>query len=169
MSGGTGNDTLELGAGNDHGTGGSGNDTINGGFGNDKILANAGADVISGGDGNDDLWALARVDAETDGSTTVDRVDGGAGNDRIHTRDGEADQITCGDGKDIAWLDTVDVITDATAENPNGSCDVVQRAVPKPKKEQEASGDATPKVPTVTVKRGHGKHGGRVVVIANRA
>ncbi len=60
----------------------------------------------------------------------VDTVDGGPGNDVIHTRDGEADNVTCGDGRDRAKLDNVDVITDATPENPNGSCEKVERADP---------------------------------------
>ena len=56
-----------------------------------------------------------------------DTLDGGPGNDRFRTRDGEVDKITCGDGYDVAYLDTVDVITDATAANPNGSCERVIR------------------------------------------
>jgi len=66
---------------------------------------------------------------ETD--TTGDTLDGGPGNDTFHTRDGEVDRITCGEGNDNALLDTVDVITDATAENPNGSCERVVRKAPK--------------------------------------
>ena len=57
--------------------------------------------------------------------------DGGNGNDVFRTRDGEVDRITCGDGNDRAFLDQVDVITDATAENPKGSCEKVERKAPK--------------------------------------
>ena len=39
--------------------------------------------------------------------------------------------VTCGPGKDSAQLDLVDVITDATAAKPKGSCETVQRARPK--------------------------------------
>ena len=54
-------------------------------------------------------------------------LDGGNGDDVLRTRDGEADRITCGPGNDRARLDNVDVITDPTNENPNGSCETVQR------------------------------------------
>jgi Ca2+-binding RTX toxin-like protein len=67
------------------------------------------------------------------GDTTADTLHGEAGNDRFHTRDGEADRIDCGAGDDRALLDNVDVIVDATAENPNGSCERVERREPKRK------------------------------------
>ena len=60
-----------------------------------------------------------------------DTLDGGNGNDTFHTRDGEVDRITCGPGNDTALLDQVDVITDATAANPNGSCERVVRKAPQ--------------------------------------
>src|SRR5207244_7257425 len=109
-------------------------DTQDGGPGNDLITANLGADHSFGGDGNDRLWAVARGDVtpgpngEVD--TTGDTLDGGAGDDVIHTRDGEVDTVTCGPGDDRAILDDVDVIADATAANPDGSCEVVKRAAP---------------------------------------
>jgi len=40
--------------------------------------------------------------------------------------------IDCGPGADTALLDAKDVIADATPQNPNGSCEVVNRAAPKP-------------------------------------
>ena len=40
--------------------------------------------------------------------------------------------MTCGDGFDVALLDTVDVIDDASAANLNGSCERVVRKAPKP-------------------------------------
>jgi Ca2+-binding RTX toxin-like protein len=105
-----------------------------GGAANDTIFANAGRDTSTGGDGNDVLWALARADV-TPGpggatDTAGDTLDGGNGDDVFRTRDGEADRITCGAGTDRALLDTVDVITDATAANPNGSCEQVRRRAP---------------------------------------
>ena len=56
-----------------------------------------------------------------------DTLDGGNGDDVFRTRDGEVDRITCGAGNDTALLDRVDVITDATAASPNGSCERVVR------------------------------------------
>lgn len=132
LHGGPGNDTSDGGDGNDRLAGGTGDDTQNGGPGNDVIYANVGADVSNGGDGNDVLWALARRDvtlgANGEPDQTGDTLDGGNGNDRFRTRDGEVDRITCGEGDDVAFLDRVDVITDATAESPNGSCEKVVRA-----------------------------------------
>ena len=116
--------------------GGTGDDVQYGGEGNDTIFANIGVDTTYGENGNDDLWALARSDVHPGPNGEVDQVgdtlDGGAGDDTFHTRDGEVDRITCGDGNDTALLDTVDVITDATAANPNGSCERVIRKAPKP-------------------------------------
>jgi hypothetical protein len=135
--GGAGDDKSSGGNGNDLMAGGTGNDVQDGGPGNDRIFANLGQDTSYGGDGNDDLWALARgdVQAGVGGSGSVDQtgdtLDGGNGDDRFHTRDGEVDRITCGPGNDVALLDNVDVITDATAANPNGSCEKVIRHAPK--------------------------------------
>lgn len=58
----------------------------------------------------------------------------------------EADRVTCGEGHDRADLDPVDVIADATAETPNGSCETVVRRAPNPsdsrgEDEQEAPKD----------------------------
>jgi hypothetical protein len=75
---------------------------------------------------------------------TGDTLDGGAGNDRFHTRDGEVDRITCGDGKDIALLDNADVITDATAQNPNGSCEKVVRKDAKPRESKSEDAQQAP-------------------------
>ena len=93
------------------------------------IYANVGQDTSFGGDGNDVLWALARSDvAPGPGVDQVgDTLDGGNGDDVFRTRDGEVDRITCGAGNDRALLDNVDVITDASAEAPNGSCEMVIR------------------------------------------
>jgi hypothetical protein len=48
----------------------------------------------------------------------------------IAARDGAADLIDCGDGNDVALLDSVDVIVDATPVNPAGSCERAVRAAP---------------------------------------
>ena len=132
--GGAGNDRITGVAGNDRLAGGAGDDMQDGGAGNDTIFANAGRDTSTGGDGNDVLWALARADV-TPGpggatDTAGDTLDGGNGDDVFRTRDGEADRITCGAGTDRALLDTVDVIADATAADPNGSCEQVRRRAP---------------------------------------
>jgi Ca2+-binding RTX toxin-like protein len=135
IAGGSGNDTSAGEDGNDRMSGGSGDDIQDGGTGNDRIYANAGRDRSSGGDGDDTLWALGRSDVTpgTGGATDTagDALVGGNGNDVFRTRDGEVDLIACGPGTDRALLDGVDVITDATAANANGSCEQVRRKAPR--------------------------------------
>jgi Ca2+-binding RTX toxin-like protein len=131
--------------------GGPGDDTQYSGAGDDRIFANGGQDHSYGGEGNDDLWALMRADVTPGPNGEVDQsgdaLDGGPGNDRFHTRDGEVDHIACGDGFDVALLDTVDVIDDATAANPNGSCEKVVRSAPRPTDATEPSGGRDPQEP----------------------
>ena len=149
ISGGPGNDTSNGENGNDRMNGGTGDDVQNGGDGNDTIFANIGNDTSYGGNGNDTLWALARSDVHPGPNGEVDQsgdvLDGGPGDDTFRTRDGEVDKITCGDGNDTALLDTVDVITDATPANPNGSCERVVRQAPKPKDSKTEDAQQSPK------------------------
>jgi hypothetical protein len=77
------------------------------------------------------IWALARGDVSGPDDTVGDAVYGEGGDDVIRTRDGEVDRIDCGPGKDRAILDEVDLIADATAANPNGSCERVERRAAK--------------------------------------
>ncbi len=95
-----GDDTLIGGEANDIQRGGDGDDVIAGGDGNDNIRGDAGADELSGGAGNDLIYADAedtvidggegtdRVIVQGDGdfsidmtASSVERVDGAAGND----------------------------------------------------------------------------------------
>ncbi|MFY9489087.1 MAG: hypothetical protein WAP35_10405 [Solirubrobacterales bacterium] len=130
---GRGDDTVTGGEGNDKMHGGDGDDTQDGGPGDDTIYAGFGVDTSTGGEGNDRLWALAKRDVSGKDDNKTDSLDGGPGDDVFRTRDGEADKITCGEGNDTAHLDKRDVITDATAENPNGSCETVKRHRPHKK------------------------------------
>jgi hypothetical protein len=52
---------------------------------------------------------------------------GGPGDDTFRTCDGEVDVIDCGPGVDTALLDFRDQIADASMQNRNGSCEVVNR------------------------------------------
>jgi Ca2+-binding RTX toxin-like protein len=114
-------------------SGGFGDDTQSGGPGDDTIFANRGRDTTSGGPGNDHLWALARADVSGPNDMEGDTVRGDEGDDVIRVRDGEADIVNCGPGNDRAILDFKDVIEDATAANPNGSCELVARKPPRRK------------------------------------
>jgi Ca2+-binding RTX toxin-like protein len=140
-------DTINGGAGNDRIAGLAGDDQLAGGPGNDRIFANLGRDTSYGGAGDDDLWALARGDVQPGPGGAVDQtgdtLDGGPGDDRFHTRDGEVDRITCGDGYDVALLDRVDVITDATPTDLNGSCEKVVRRAPRARRDTTSQDGAS--------------------------
>ncbi len=75
---------------------------------------------------------MSRFDVTGPGDVIGDTLHGEDGADDLRARDGEADKIDCGAGEDVARLDLVDVIVDATAQNPNGSCERVVRAAPRP-------------------------------------
>ena len=74
----------------------------------------------------------------------ADLVHGGAGADTIHTRDGEADTVDCGPGRDTALLDAQDLIFDATPASPNGSCEIVKRAAPKSSEDRQENKRESP-------------------------
>ena len=75
----------------------------------------------------------------------VDTLRGESGSDTFRTRDGEPDVIDCGAGKsDKALIDFVDVIVDATAANPKGSCETVTRAAPKAKEDAPENARESP-------------------------
>ena len=52
--------------------------------------------------------------------------------------------ITCGPGRDRAWLDTVDVIADATPANPQGSCEIVRRSEPRQGADRTEEAESAP-------------------------
>ncbi len=72
------------------------------------IYAGPGVDTIAGADGPDRLFARAQTDVSQPGADTVS---GGDGDDHIYVRDGEADQVSCGDGRDVVIADSTDVIS----------------------------------------------------------
>lgn len=61
------------------------------------------------------LWAVARVDVTAIGDAEGDELTGGSGGDRIHVRDGEADRVHCGEGRDLVISDQFDQV-DANCE-----------------------------------------------------
>jgi hypothetical protein len=70
---------------------GGGQDVLDGRAGDDVLVGGAGDDVLSGGPGRDVLR-------------------GGPGNDRLRVRDGVADDVGGGFGRDRAWVDRRDVV-----------------------------------------------------------
>ena len=84
-----GNDVIRSGRGNDRVDGGAGKDRIFAGRGDDAVVGGVGADLLDGGAGND-------------------RLMGGRGNDFIWSRDGRADVVGCGRGRDTVVADRLD-------------------------------------------------------------
>jgi Ca2+-binding RTX toxin-like protein len=119
---GRGHDTVDGGRGRDVLRGWRGNDTLNGGPGNDLIFAQRGVDMVNGGSGADSLWALARRDVSRQSGEPTDTVNGEAGHDSIHVRDGEADKVTCGPGNDRVVADHRDDVAN--------DCERVKRGRP---------------------------------------
>jgi Ca2+-binding RTX toxin-like protein len=116
LSGGAGNDTLEGNSGNDVGSGGNGRDALNGGSGRDRLSGGAGNDTLNGLSGNDSLSGGTGNDRLA-GSTGNDKLTGGAGtnsysggpgNDTINARNGRAEGIDCGSGRDKVTADRRD-------------------------------------------------------------
>ena len=85
-----------------------GSDQLLGMGGSDDIIGRAGQDVISGGPGRDIL-----VDGPfREGA--VDTLEGGDGNDFLHAENRPAarDIVSCGAGRDLAFVDRKDIVSD---------------------------------------------------------
>ena len=89
IRGGRGNDRISGGAGDDCLFGQAGNDTLSGGAGKDKLDGGPGKDKLTGGKGKDTFTA-------------------GAGNDTIIAKDGIAENVNCGKGRDKVKADKKD-------------------------------------------------------------
>ncbi len=98
VEGGTGDDTITTGAGDDKVDGGAGNDTISTGAGSDYAFGDVGDDIIDGGAGNDVIYGGDGNDTLA-GGAGADYVEGGAGNDRIDGGSGQ-DMLSGGVGDD---------------------------------------------------------------------
>ena len=95
--------------GNDHIHGEGGNDVIRGGGGNDEVEGDGGNDRVYGGAGNDRIFGNGGRDTLT-GGTGRDRIDGGAAGDSLRARDGSADAVRGGAGRDAARADRRDTL-----------------------------------------------------------
>jgi Ca2+-binding RTX toxin-like protein len=98
LDGGAGSDSLDGGSGKDTLRGGRGNDTLTGGAGDDTLIGGPGRDKLNGGKGNDKLV----------GNGAKDSLVGGPGNDTIDARDGVAELVKCGPGRDSVKADKKD-------------------------------------------------------------
>jgi Ca2+-binding RTX toxin-like protein len=98
LDGGPGDDNLDGSRGKDKLKGQKGNDVLTGGDGNDVLVGGPGKDKLNGGKGNDTLT----------GNGGKDSLVGGPGNDTINARDGVAELVKCGPGKDKVKADKKD-------------------------------------------------------------
>jgi hypothetical protein len=146
LDGAAGNDTLDGGPGTDDMAGGTGrdaavypaaggvavtlddlaNDGAGAGAGGEQDNVQADIEDVFGSPGNDVLEGSASANT-VDGGAGDDRINGlggrdalfgGDGADRITSRDGLEDQLDCGTGEDIVFVDTEDVLT---------GCEIVDR------------------------------------------
>jgi hypothetical protein len=107
IEGGDGNDDLTGSHGTDLIHGGPGNDTTFDVGGDDQVFGDEGDDTVKGGSGRDQVTGGPGRDIiEGDGQGVYS--DGGS--DTIDSRDGEADQVTCGFGADTVTGDPADVV-----------------------------------------------------------
>jgi RTX calcium-binding nonapeptide repeat (4 copies) len=98
------------GGGNDYLRGGPDDDRLYGGPGDDRVRGFVGANRLYGGAGDDSVTGrLAAQPQLLDGGPGRDTIAGGAGPDRILARDGYADTIDCGAGRDIVIAERRDL------------------------------------------------------------
>jgi Ca2+-binding RTX toxin-like protein len=91
-------DLIRGGRGNDKISGMGGDDCLYGQAGNDTLSGGAGKDKLDGGPGNDKL----------NGGKGKDTFVGGRGNDTINSKDGVAEKVNCGKGRDKVKADRKD-------------------------------------------------------------
>lgn len=94
-------DLIRGGRGNDRISGLAGDDCLFGQAGNDTLSGGAGKDKLDGGPGNDKL----------NGGKGKDTFIGGPGNDTINAKDGVAEKVNCGKGRDKVKADKRDKLT----------------------------------------------------------
>lgn len=87
-------------AGNDLIRGRGDDDCLVGGSGRDRLVGGPGYDRLTGGRGADTLV----------GGSGVNRYDAGAGNDVVNARNGRAELVSCGSGRDRARIDKGDKV-----------------------------------------------------------
>ena len=108
LQGGGGPDSLAGADGTDHLIGEAGNDQLDGGEGGDELEGSGGDDRLVGGPGPDTLGGDGGRDV-LDGGAAADELTGGKekdsflagiGDDVLFARDGVAEDLACGDGRD---------------------------------------------------------------------
>jgi RTX calcium-binding nonapeptide repeat (4 copies) len=101
----------------DHLTGTLQDDVILGLGGADRIFGLGGSDILDGGPGADRLYGGAGAD-RLRGGPGSDHLNGGAGDDVSHARDGQIDFVSCGAGRDRAYVDERDRVRGCESIRP---------------------------------------------------
>lgn len=102
-----GDDVLGGRAGDDCLSGARGSDRLTGGRGDDRLTGGPGADVLTGGRGRDALDG-GRGRDHLIGGSGANGYHAGAGDDRVESANGVAEDVHCGRGRDRASVDATD-------------------------------------------------------------
>ena len=130
--------------GSTRGFGGSGDDflsalddpgpvTLDGGPGDDVFYGSEGADLLRGGAGADQIISAGRGGDLIDPGGGTDWVDAefNRGDDLVRARDGHADYVSCGPGRDTLVLDRFDFYAGprdgGSGNSPGNRCERVRR------------------------------------------
>jgi Ca2+-binding RTX toxin-like protein len=112
-----GSSNIDGGGGNDVIKADDTSDTVNGGAGDDVVEGGLGNDTVTGGPGKDTIMGDSSAShCQYFGSCKVP-----FGNDTIYAQDGEPDQIDCGVGEDVAYVDAVDTVANCETVNRTGA------------------------------------------------
>lgn len=84
---------------------------VYGGSGDDRLVGNDAPNTIDGADGADRIT----------GGGGTDVLIGGPGDDTLDARDGAIDRVDCGDGKDTAIIDKIDLVA--------ADCEIVSKPI----------------------------------------
>ena len=100
---------MDAGSGADRIYSDQGDVTISAGAGNDVVSAVGGKAVVAGRGGNDRI-RTGPYDDQVNGGPGSDSIDSGAGDDVIKVKDKRRDRVQCGAGNDRVFADPVDVL-----------------------------------------------------------
>jgi Ca2+-binding RTX toxin-like protein len=125
VDGGSGANTIFTDGGADWINGKDGSDPIDAGDGNDSVWGGKEGDSMHGGGGDDYMYAGCPGGCDQSVATFFNQFFGEGGNDIIGARNNvQNDEVHCGPGYDVVYLDTKATSTPDTADS---SCEDVRR------------------------------------------
>ena len=110
---------IQLGTGDNRFLGGPGDERVDTGAGTDFLRGGRGADILSSFEGADRMYGgrgrdfvrAGRDDNVLSGGPGRDIIIGNRDDDTIHARDGFRDHVYCGSGRDVAIVDSRDLVS----------------------------------------------------------